>query len=441
MENTKNQSIFKTFLAYSIPCIIGMFLTSFIIIVDGIFIGRKMGENGLAAINLTLPVLYILLAVTIMIGVGGVTLAAQSLGEKNKSRANHFFTFAFISSAVFNLVVMAILFLFQDGIVALLNAKGILTGYVRDYLGIMKYFYLFMMLNMIFTMFIRSEGKPQLSLLFGLFGNILNIILDYLLIMKFNYGMKGAAIASGLSVLIPFILGILYFLSKHSVYKFQRIHFAINDLQKMLFYGLAEFMAQISVSITTYILNWVLLRRIGINGVAALTIVGYVSFIQNMIVSGIAVGIHPLISYHFGAQNRNFILDLLSIAMKAVVIVGIGIFLIVLLISGGLVKIFSKDNLELIKVAGLGLKLYSISFIISGFNIIAAAYFTSLGEAKQAAIVSILRSLVLVIIFILILPYIIGDTGIWLAGPVTEAITFILAYMWIKRSKIALQAV
>jgi putative MATE family efflux protein len=225
MPVQKNKNMFRVFLSYSIPCIIAMFLTSFITVVDGIFIGAKMGGNGLAAVNLTLPVLYILLALTIMIGVGGVTLASHSLGEKNHHQANQKFTFALTINLLLNLVCFITLFCFQEQIIGLLNAKGNIYGYVRDYLGTMKYFYLFMMLNLTFSMFIRSEGKPQLSLLFSLAGNIINIILDYLFIIKFNWGMKGAAVASGISVIIPFVFGIGYFLSRRSVYKFVNFNF------------------------------------------------------------------------------------------------------------------------------------------------------------------------------------------------------------------------
>ncbi len=434
MLDQKNKSMFQIFLSYSIPCIIAMFLTSFITIVDGIFIGSKMGGNGLAAINLTLPVLYLLLALTIMIGVGGITLASHSLGEKNHNSANQKFTFALTINFLLNLACFIILFFFQEQIILLLNAKGKLYGYVRDYLGVMKYFYLFMMLNLTFSMFIRSEGKPQLSLLFGVIGNIINIILDYLFIMKFNWGMKGAAIASGLSVLFPFIIGMIYFLSRWSVYKLAKFNFQISVLKKMLLLGSAEFIAQISISIITYIFNWVLLKRIGINGVAAFTIIGYISFIENMILTGIAVGIHPVISYNFGAKNREAILKLLYIALKAVVLVGVMTFIISFLAGNMIIRVFAKQNLELFHIANLGLKLFSISYILNGYNILAAAYFTSLGDSSTAALISILRSLVLVCVLIIILPYFIGNVGIWLTAPFTELITFAVSLNRIKRS-------
>ena len=376
-----------------------------------------------------------------MIGVGGVTFGAQKLGEKNKPLANYFFSSAFVINIIVNLAAMVILIVFQDGIIHLLNANGILKGYVRDYLGVIKYFYLFMMTNLTFSMFIRSEGKPQLSLVFGLAGNILNIVLDYLFIMKWNYGMKGAALASGVSVLIPFIFGILYFSSKRSVYKLIRFKLKFIDLQKMVFCGSAEFISQIATSITIYIFNRVILNRMGINGVAAYTVIGYVLFFQSMILTGIAIGIHPLISFHFGAKNKDAIFNLLSIALKSVFILGIVFLLVAFFGSHAIVSIFSPKNETLstgkafLDIAGYGLKIFAFYFLLNGYNMIAAAYFTSVCEFKAAAIVSLLRSLVLINILVLTLPYLFGNTGIWLAAPLTEGLTFIFSYFQIKQSK------
>ncbi|MCX7711086.1 MAG: MATE family efflux transporter [Clostridia bacterium] len=435
LEDIQSKNLVKTFLSYSIPCIIGMLLTSCITIVDGLFIGWKLGEKGLAAVNLTLPVLFLLLAVTIMVGVGGVTLGAQCLGAKDSKKANQHFTFSVIVNAAAITVMALVLILFQDRIISMLNAKGEMFGYVKSFLGTMAYFYVFMMVNNTFSMFIRSEGKPQLSLMFGIAGNILNVILDYIFIMKLDFGMKGAAFASGISVLIPFLFGILYFTSKKSVYKFTKIKFEMQNLKTILFFGSAEFVAQVSSSITVFAFNWILLKRMGVNGVAAMTIVGYISFIQNMILTGIAIGIHPIISYSFGAKNRDTILNLFSIAVKAVLTVGIAVFAVSFIAADPIVRIFAKDNLQLVETAKDGLKLYAVAFLLNGYNIIAAAYFTSLGEAKAAAIISTLRSLVLVIGFVVVLPYLLGNTGIWLTAPMTEITTFVVAYIFISKSK------
>lgn len=435
IETSQEKSIVKIFLSYSIPTIISLFLTSFIIIVDGIFIGGKMGENGLAAVNLTLPVLYILLALTTMIGVGGVTLATQSLGAKQNDRANYYFSFSLAAILVITAIIVVILAVFLDEIVMLLGAEGVVYQHVKDFLGVLLYFYLFSMINIAFSMFIRAEGKPQLSMSFGLVGNIINIILDYVFIIRLEWGMSGAAFASGIAVLLPFIFGVGYFMTNRSVYRFCKFGVNLSDFKKILMNGAAEFISQISVSITTAIFNLVLLERMGINGVAALTIIGYVFFLHSMIITGIAVGIHPVTSYNFGAKNMGMIFELMAIAVKAVSLVGLLIFIMSFAAAETIIGIFSRGNVELLQIGRFGLRCFSAAFLLSGYNFIATVFFTSIGETKIAAVVSCLRSLMLLVVFIIVLPPIFGDTGIWLTTPLTEVVTFVVAYLLVNSSK------
>lgn len=435
IQISKGKSIVNTFLIYSIPTIIGLFLTSFIIIVDGIFIGWKMGENGLAAVNLTLPVLYILLAVTTTIGVGGVTLATQNLGANQYDRANYYFSFSLATILVITAIEVLILAVFLDEIVLLLGASGVVYQYVKDFLGVLLYFYLFSMINIAFSMFIRAEGKPQMSLIFGLIGNIINVILDYVFIMKLEWGMSGAALASGLAVLLPFLFGTYYFLTNKSVYRFCKFNVKLSEFKNILINGAAEFISQISISITTAIFNVVLLKRVGVNGVAALTIIGYVLFIHSMIVTGVAVGIHPVISYNFGAKNFRVIFEFMAIAVKAVTLVGLLIFVLSLAAPTAIISVFSRENTELLLIGEFGLRCFSVAFLLSGYNFIATVFFTSIGETKIAAIVSSLRSLILIVIFLMVLPNIFGDRGIWITTPLAEVITFVVAYSLVNRLK------
>lgn len=427
-DKAKKAGVVKTFLNYTIPCIIGLFFTSFIVVVDGIFIGWKIGETGLAAVNLTLPVLYIFLSVTVLIGVGGVTLSAQSLGAKQNDKANYYFSFSLFAIAIVEASIAAVIGLFPDEIVGLLGAKGIVQQYVKDFLGVLVYFYLFMMMNMAFSMFIRAEGKPQLALAFGLTGNILNIILDYMFIMRLDWGMKGAGLASGIAVLLPFLFGLCYFAAYRSAFRFCKFDISMDDLRNMLMNGAAECIAQISVSITTFMFNLVLLERMGVNGVAALTVIGYVLFIHNMIVTGIAVGIHPAISYQFGAKNLEVIFRLLALAVKVVFWIGFLLCMAACFFAEDIVGMFSRENGEFLRIGAQGLRWFSLAFALSGYNMIATAFFTSIGEAKTAALVSVLRSLILVVAFLMVLPYLFGDTGIWITLPLTEAVVFGVAY-------------
>lgn len=434
-EVKEKNSLFKEFLSYAIPCIVGMILTSSITVIDGIFIGRKLGENGLAAVNLTLPFLYLLLAVTIMIAVGGVTVASQNYGAKNMEQAKKYFTITVVLNLIVNLIIIGLAALFLDKLILALNAKGVLFGMVRDFLSIMIFFYIFMMLNMTLSMFIRSEGKPQLSLLFIIVSNVLNIVLDYLLIFKFNLGMKGAAIASGTSVLIAFLMGVSYFLSKKSVYKFVKIKIAKNDLMSITINGMAEFIGQISISVTTFLFNLIIIKRIGVEGIAAFTVIGYVSFLQSMVITGIMQGVHPLMSYNYGAKNREKVIELLSIGIKSASVVGVLAFLVSFFASDSIVWLFSKNTGPFAEIASGGLKIFAISYILNGFNMIASVYFVSTGKGKLAAFISVFRSLILVSVFIVVLPVLIGNIGIWLAVPLTEVIILFMAYFYLKKAK------
>lgn len=439
IQDKSKKGLVKTFFNYSIPCIIGMFLTSFITVVDGMFIGNKLGGHGLAAVNLTLPVLYLLLGITIMIGLGGMTLATHNLGAKDMVRARQRFTFTIVLNAAVILAIVLLLRLFLDNVVHILNAKGELQGYVKDYLGTMSFFYLFMMMNIVFSMFIRGEGKPQLSLFFGIAGNIINILLDYLFIIKLGCGIKGAAFASGIAVLVPFLLGCIYFLRGRSAYRVVKFSFDREDFRTILFNGSSEFISQVSVCITTYLFNFVILRRIGVDGIAAFTIVGYIFFIQYMILTGIAQGVNTLVSYCFGARDRETIMRLLSIGLKAVLTVGVVAFIMSMVATEGIVRLFVENRSGIVEIAKGGMRIYAFAFLLNGYNFIATAYFTSLGDAKTSAAIAILRSLVLVNVFILVLPPILGDIGIWLTVPLTESITLILSYVSISKSKVQLR--
>lgn len=182
------------------------------------------------------------------------------------------------------------------------------------------------------------------------------------------------------------------------------------------------------------------MERIGVNGVAAQTIIGYVVFLQGMVLTGIAIGIHPLISYNFGARNMDVIFKLLEIGVKAVFAVGLVVCIVSLVYAEGIISIFSHNNKELLHIGGIGLRIFSIAFILNGYNMIVAAFFTSIGKAKAALFVSSLRSLVLILFFLLVLPYILGDIGIWLTTPLAEFVTFAAAYLLVSKFKNELHA-
>lgn len=426
-----NNKPFKIIMMYSIPSIIGMLLTSFITVIDGAFIGQNIGTKGLAAINLTLPVLYFILGITIMIGVGGSTIAIQKLGAHKKENANDTFLTT-LSMTNFSIVLVCIfLKILLRPLIELINIEQETSIYLKEYLGTMLFFYPIMTINMVLGMFIRGEGKPQFFMTFSIIGNILNIILDYLFVYKFSMGMYGAALASGISVSVTLIIGLFYFIAEKSVFRFLKFKLNKKDVIDICLNGSSELIGQLSISITTALFNIVLLRIIGVDGVAAMTLISYIAFLQTMIILGIGQGIHPLLSYSFGAQAYGTVSIIRIAAQKICAVFGIITFLSGIIGSQAILGVFT-DRETLISLAVKGLRLYSIAFIFNGFNIITSFYFTSLGMAKESAIISAMRGLILLSLNILVLPLIFGITGLWMAAPLAEIITLIVSIKLLK---------
>jgi putative MATE family efflux protein len=404
-----------------------MLLVSGIVIIDGLFIGNNIGKAGLAGVTLTLPVLYLFLGITIMIGVGGSVMAGHALGAKNHQQANRSFSLTVVLAAVVITGLTVFFFLSIETLLEVINPNQDLKRLVRIYLSTILWFYPAMMMNIIFAIFLRAQGNPGLSLLFGVAGNFLNIVLDYFMIARWGMGLRGAALATGISVIIPMGLGFLYFLSRHSVLQFAKLSWQWRDIGRMLFNGSSEMIVQLSTGITTWVFNRVLLSRMGVDGVAAYTIVGYMAFVQIMIVTGFATGVGPIVGYSFGAGKKDHIQRIMKIAHISAFISGVICWAVVLLFPAAIAALFSPGNDTIGNLAESGFALFCTAFLLNGFNILITAYYTSIGNAGRSLVISSLRGLLLINVLVIVLPQFMGDAGIWASYPLAELITLLLA--------------
>ncbi len=422
------------FFSYAVPAILGMLLTSGIVIIDGLFIGNIIGEKGLASVNLTLPVFYLFLGIAIMIGVGGAVKVGHALGAGKQNQVNSYFS-STIVLALFIITVLTLLcFAFLDPLLEKINTNQGLSQFVESYLSTILWFYPIIMINIIFSIFLRAQGKPGIALLFDLSGNILNIILDYLMIARWGMGLNGAALASGISVIIPMGCAIIYFLSGHSVIKFAKFSLNWRDMGQTLFNGSSEMIGQLSIGITTWIFNIVILSRMGIDGVAAYAIVGYVVFVQIMIITGFAIGLGPIIGYSFGAGKTDHVKHVMRIALISGFITGAICWIIVLFSSSAIAKSFAGGNQDITILARSGFALFTTAFLLNGFNILTTTYFTAIGNAGTSAIIAFLRGVLLINIFVLVLPLFMGDTGIWISYPLAEFTTLIFSMVFLHKN-------
>lgn len=422
----------KTILQFSIPSIIAMVLTSLITVADGFFVGNYVGKEGLAAINLGLPIVYLYLAVGLMISVGGVAIAGMSLGGGDIKKCNSVFNQTMCTAALLTILLSVVMWLCFTPMLKLMNADTKVAGFFKDYYGIMLLELSIMVINSSFGMFIRGEGKPQYFMQVNILNVVLNIILDYLFVRWLNLGVKGVAVSSLIAAFVTLLCILRFFFKKSSVYKLNRFQFSKDVLRSTILNGSSEFVGEMSMSISMFAYNYVILRNIGVDGVTAFTIVGYICYIFSMVLIGFGQGASPLISFTYGAKEYSLAADLRKITNIMVLVSGSAVFLLVFLGAEWYSGLFVKND-AVEQMVRSGVNIYAVSFLFSGINTISSFYFTSIGKALESAVISSARGFVFLLICIFTLPPLLGMTGVWLVAPITEILTIILSILFIVR--------
>lgn len=426
--------------AYSVPSIIAMILTSLVVIVDGYFVSNQVGKEALAAINLGLPMLYVFLAVGIMIGVGGVSIAGRRLGEKKVGLSINGFNQTIATGLVASLILSVFFSIALKPMASMMGMSEGASAFMKSYYRIMIWTYPLMIANVIFGMFIRCEGKPQVFMMNTIITTIINVLLDYAFISVLEMGVSGAAYSSAIAVAAGSVVMVACFMSDKTLFSFRKCEFSRPDFDNTIANGSSEFIGQIAFSITMFFMNAVVSSRMGLAGIAALSIIGYSKFIYDMVVVGFGQGISPMVSFSYGA-GRVDISDMLRKRTTSILFIFGLLFYAVLNVYGETyARVFTQD-VNLISMVSYGLWIFTLSFVFGGFNQITSFYFTSVGYAKQSAVISSLRGLVLLSINIYVVPVIFGNTGIWMVSPVTEIMTFVVSFYLLKSARIEAKAI
>ena len=278
-----------------------------------------------------------------------------------------------------------------------------------------------------FQSFLVVAEKPQMGLIISIMAGITNMVLDFVFMYIFKMEVFGAALATAISQLIGGIIPLIYFISKNnSPLKLVKTNFEINAIVKTCTNGSSEMLTNLSMSLVNMLYNMQLMKLIGADGVVAYGIIMYISFVFSSTYIGYSIGVAPIIGYHYGADNKD---ELKNLFKKSLIIIGTVALVMTLLaeiLAGVLASIFVSYNKELLEMTSLAIRLFSISFIISGFNIFGSAFFTALNNGLISAIISFLRTLVFQVIMVFVLPLILGINGIWLAVVAAEFLALIV---------------
>ncbi len=415
----------KMMMQFAIPCIIAMVLTSAITLVDGYFIGNYVGKEGTAAVNLGLPLLYFYLGVGIMIGVGGIAQAGIALGGGLIEKGNQIFRESIALTIMVTMTVTVVVALAFYPVTALLNIDSVTLGYFRQYYFIIIFELPLLIINNNLGIFMRGEGKPQISMFISILSLILNTVFDYIAVRIFNLGITGIAISSLISVAICVLLSVMFFVKGSEIYHFGKFKFNKEDVRQIFFNGSSELIGEVSMCITMAAYNAVILKVSGVDGVAAFAVVGYAAYLVQMIIIGIGQGMTPLVSFVFGAKDVKTARKLCKGATIACTVVGTLAFFVMVLGRGGYSQLFIKNS-DIQQMICSGIIVYAGSFIILGFNTMASFYYTAIGFAKESAVISMARGLIVLLIALMVLPQFFGMTGVWLVAPITEIVTVMI---------------
>ncbi|MCI5904007.1 MAG: MATE family efflux transporter [Oscillospiraceae bacterium] len=363
----------KTILMFSVPSIIAMLLQTVITITDGYFTGNYVGENALAAINLGLPILYFYLGVGLCVGVGGSVICGRLLGAKDNNKGSEVFSQTIVTASVICILTSLAVFLLFSPILKILRADGELSVYFTEYYKIMLFNYPLMVIGTILGMFIRVDRKPQVCMLVSIVSCILNVVLDYILVGKLSMGVQGSAIASLAVQAIAVFVQLCYFLKLSISIKFRRFSFDKAVNKETFFNGSSEFIGEMASAISMFAFNYVLMKYVGTEGVAAFTILGFAVYGYSMIVIGFGQGITSLISICWGAKEQKTAMELRSITNKILFVIGV-IFAVSFFVLGkSYAGMFGCSDIVADMVSA-GFKIYAVTFLVMGYDVINSMY-------------------------------------------------------------------
>ena len=421
---------YKKLIQFTVPTIIMMIFTSIYGVVDGLFVSNCVGSDAFASVNLIMPALMILGAIGFMIGTGGSALVSKTMGEGNQEKANQYFSMLLFVVTIIGFIFTVIGFIVMEPVAKLLGAEGNLVDICVIYGRTLIIALIPFMLQNCFQSFLIVAEKPRLGLVVSVITGVLNMVLDFLFIYVFKMGVFGAAFATGVSQLIGGIVPLIYFMKKSETLKLVKTKLELKPIIQACMNGSSEMVTNISMSVVNMLYNLQLMKYAGADGVVAYGIIMYVSFIFSGTYIGYSIGSAPIVGYHYGAENTKELKSLLKKSLKLLTITSIVMTVIGELLAKPLAGIFVSYDANLLDMTTNAIRIFSISYLISGINIFASSFFTALNNGVVSAAISFLRTLLFQIAMIFILPLIWDLNGIWLAVVFAEIFALIVSVVF-----------
>lgn len=422
---------------FCLPSVVMMVFTSIYGVVDGYFVSNFVGKTPFAAVNLIMPFLMILGGVGFMIGTGGSALVAKYLGEQNNDQARRVFSMMLIVTLILGVSTSALGIIFAENVAQLLGADSELLPYCVTYARTCLIFNTMFMLQNVFQSFLVTAERPKMGLAVVIAAGCTNMLLDFLFIAVFELDVVGAALATGLSQTVGGLLPLIFFLRRNNGSKLHmvRTRLEFRPILQACANGASELMTSISSSIVSMLYNFQLLRLAGQDGVSAYGVLMYVQFIFAAVYIGYAIGTAPITGYNYGAQNHAELKNIRRKSIKVTLTAGVIMVIIAELLAPVLAGIFVGYDKELFDMTVHAFRLFSFTFLLSGFNIWCSSFFTALNNGAVSAAVSFLRTLVFQLAAVLILPIFLKLDGVWISVAFAEVCAFVISLLFLIAKK------
>lgn len=430
-----SMDISRLFRKLLIPTVLGMVFSAIFVITDGIFVGKGVGSDALAAVNITAPLFMITTGIGLMFGVGASVVASIHLSQGKQKAANINITQAIIVSALLIVVMSVLCCVFLEPVGRLLGSSDRLLPLVMEYMTWYVPFLVFYVVLNAGMFFIRLDGSPNYAMWCNGVAAAINIVLDYVFIFVFGWGLMGAAFATSLGTMFGGILTLLYLARFSKTIRLYRIKLSRKSMQLtarnvgyMTKLGSSAFVSEASIATMMFLGNYVFIRHLGEDGVAAFSIVCYFFPIIFMVYNAIAQSAQPIISYNFGTGAHERVAKAFRLSIRTAFLCGIFFFGMTVLCNREIASLFIDRSYGAYDIAVQGIPYFAVGYLFFALNIVGIGYYQSIERAQRATAITLLRGVVFMLIGFLGLPPLLGVPGIWLAVPLAELLTLLCIF-------------
>ena len=424
----------KDYMRFMIASVMAQWVFALYSAVDGMFVARGVSEIALSAVNIASPFINFLFSASLLFAAGTSTVAAIYMGQNNMKKADEVVSQNLVFLVALSVVITAGVMLFPDQVASFLGANEATMPFVRDYILMVAPFSVCFVVAYAFEILVKTDGYPRYAMMAIIMGCLFNCVLDYVMVIRLHWGVKGAALATGLSQLALNVIYLIHFLGSKASLRFCRFHFDNTELLRVTKIGLPSGLTELSAGLTIFLFNHMILRYLGNEALVSYTIIGYIRTIVVMGMAGIAQGAQPMISFFTGQRNEKAVNCLLRYTILSAAFLGTFMFAACMVGANAFSGFFISPMLtDLRQSSAHVIRIYSAAFLITGFNVVIGGFFTSIERPTESFLISLSRGLVSVVVALFTLTALFGGEGIWWAGMLSELLTLILTVLLYKR--------